>query len=323
MLKRSLVVVSAWILFAAVSVSAQVPEEEKKDPVPEKGEQLLLDASPLEYTDRKLLDKLKGPAREFPSRILTGSKVLVLPEVFAPLEAEAMVLPFMQENAALFKGKSVLEIGTGTGIISVYAATLGARKVVSTDISEIALTNANENAKRFGVDAVMETRLVPQTDISAYSVIGPDEKFDIIISNPPYALDLEADENTAVTDRGDLGFSIVRGLETHLEPGGKALLLYGSLFYHHVMVKFARHTGYEVRHHVPGVLSHLEAETLFNAYLARLLKHENIDPNAMRFNYQEDKGLKRVHVRWPKTETPLIAGNSNRLFFGMIVIERK
>jgi hypothetical protein len=48
MLKRSLVVVSAWILFAAVSVSAQVPEEEKKDPVPEKGEQLLLDASPLE-----------------------------------------------------------------------------------------------------------------------------------------------------------------------------------------------------------------------------------------------------------------------------------
>jgi methylase of polypeptide subunit release factors len=324
MCKNIFAALSLWILFTGLSVSAQVPKEEgNKEPDSKEESELLLDATPLEYTDRKLLDKLKGPAREFPSKILEGSRVLVLPGVFAPLEAEAMVLPFMRENAALFAGKSVLEIGTGTGIISVYAAKLGATKVVSTDISEIALTNAAENAKRFGVASVMETRLVPESDMSAYSVIGPDEAFDLIISNPPYALDLDADENTAVTDRGDLGFSIVRGLETHLKPGGKCLLLYGSLFYHHVMVKFARYMGYEVRHHVPGVVSHLEVETLFNSYLAKLLEHEQMEPDALRFNYQEDKGLKMVHVRWPKTETPLIAGNSNRLFFGMIVIERK
>lgn len=118
-------------------------------------------------------------ARLFHSNHLEAD-VLVLPGVFFPNEAERMVLPFMKENAARFDGASVFEIGTGTGMISLYAAKLGAKSVVATDISEHALVNARENAKRLGFSGVVETRLVPPTDISAYSVIGPDERFDVI-----------------------------------------------------------------------------------------------------------------------------------------------
>jgi methylase of polypeptide subunit release factors len=67
-----------------------------------------------------------------PAEFFDGAELVVLPGVFVPEEAETMVLPFLWENRALFDGKTVLEIGTGTGIISAYAAKLGARKVVST-----------------------------------------------------------------------------------------------------------------------------------------------------------------------------------------------
>jgi hypothetical protein len=189
----------------------------------------------------------------------------------------------------------------------------------------MALKNAAENAKRFGVASVIETRLVPPSDMSAYSVIKPDEAFDIIISNPPYSLDLEADKNTAVTDRGDLGFSIVRGLETHLEPGGRALLYYGSLFYHQVMVKFARHEGFDVRNHSSSIVTRGEAETLFNAYLSRLLQHEKMEPDAFRFDFNADRDLGQIRVlRDPKwVPDPLVPGNSNRWFPGWMVIQRK
>jgi SAM-dependent methyltransferase len=188
----------------------------------------------------------EGRERTFHSDHLDAD-VVVLPSVFFPNEAEVAVLPFMKENAARFAGKSVLEIGTGSGIISLYAAKLGATKVVSTDISEQAVRCATRNASRLGADEIIDVRLVPASDISAFSVIEPGERFDVLISNPPYALDLDATENTPLIDRGDLGLSIVRGLDAHLNPGGVAILLYNSLFYHYVMVKFASYEGWEVR----------------------------------------------------------------------------
>ena len=193
------------------------------------------------------------------------------------------VLPVMKENRELFEGKTILEIGTGSGIIGIYAAKLGAAKVVATDINKTAITCANQNAQALGVSSIIETRLVPPTDISAYSVIAPNESFDVVISNPPYSLDLGARENTAVVDRGELGFSILRGLDTHMKSSGVTILLYRSFFYHHVMVKFAKHLGYQVRNQSAIYLDSFEAEALFNFYLIRLLEHELIASNAFRF----------------------------------------
>ena len=171
-----------------------------------------------------------------------GGELVLTPVTFGPIEAESLVLPLMKENKELFNGKTVLEIGTGSGIISIYAAQLGAKKVVATDISRDAIRTAARNAARFEVASVVETRLVPRSDMSAYSVIRAHETFDIIISNPPYSLKLDAPTNNAVIDRGDLGFSIVKGLRSHLRPDGVAILLYNSLFYHLAMVKFARYS---------------------------------------------------------------------------------
>ncbi|UCE85824.1 MAG: 50S ribosomal protein L11 methyltransferase [Deltaproteobacteria bacterium] len=246
--------------------------------------------------------------------------VVVLPTVFFPNEAEVAVLPFMKENAARFEGKTVLEIGTGSGIISLYAARLGARKVVATDINEQAVMNATLNARRLDLGDIIEARRVPASDITAFSVIRPDERFDVLISNPPYALDLDAKQNTPLTDRGDLGLSIVRGLDAHLNPGGVAILLYNSLFYHYVMVKFAKYEGFEVRNHGPAFFAPWEAETLFNDYLGHLLASEKMDPDAFRFDRHENEALDRIRVSSP--HAPLFPGNSKKRYPGIIVIER-
>ena len=245
--------------------------------------------------------------------------LVLLSGVFPPREAESRILPFMKENATTFEGKSVLEIGTGTGVIGLYAAKLGATTVVATDINREAIRNVAVNAERQGLAAIVEARLVPPDDTSAYSVIAPDESFDVIISNPPYSLDLDAPNNTAVADAGDLGPSIVHGLDRHLKPEGLAILYYNSLFYHHVMAKFARHAGYQVRNHDPSMMTPVETAAIYNSYLSRLLEREGIDRDAFRFVRNRDH-LGCFGLGSPPE--PLLPGGSNRTYPGMLAIWR-
>jgi predicted RNA methylase len=217
--------------------------------------------------------------------------------VFHPHEGEWTFGPLMKNNPELFKGKRVMEIGTGSGIISLMAANHGATKVVSTDINPKAIESVTTNAAALGFDDVLEARLVSLDDMSAFAVIGEDEKFDVIVSNPPFALDLDAPGNDAVTDNGELGFSLVRGLEKHLAPNGIVILLYDSLFYHQVMVKYAKYKGYDVRNNNPNGMYGWAAEVLFNGYLERLLESENEPLDAFSFNYHTDESLEIRYLR--------------------------
>jgi len=264
--------------------------------------------------------ELDGPRGEFSSPIL-GRNILVAKGVFSPIEAEKQVLPYMKDQGHLFKGKAVLDIGTGTGIIGLYAAQLGARIVVATDINEAALSCTQLNAKRLGVDGVVETRWVGPKDIKAFSVIGPEESFDIIISNPPYTLDLDAAANTALYDQGDLGFSIVRGLQAHLSPGGMAILLYNTFFYHEVIARFARHLGYEVENFSPDYSTPWEQDILYNSYLKKIFEREKLDSQAFKFDWLKDQRSKAVDLfkLYPGLTMPKERG----LYPGLIIIKHK
>jgi len=59
-----------------------------------------------------------------------------------------MCLEFLEQCQV--KGKRVLDVGTGSGILAIASAKLGAREVMATDIDDAALDAAQENATRNG-----------------------------------------------------------------------------------------------------------------------------------------------------------------------------
>jgi len=251
--------------------------------------------------------------------------LIVLPGVFSPQEAQNDVLPLMEENPELFSGKRVLEIGTGSGVISMYAAKLGAKKVVSTDINPTAVKNARLNAGRLGFGGIVEARLVPEDNPTAFSVINEREVFDVIISNPPYSLVLDGEitADVRVADSGDLGFSIIDGLAAHLSEDGKAVLLYQTMFYQLVMVQYAESKGYDVQYHVANCFTPFELNALFNAYTERFLRYKDLPKDAITFDFKKDEWAK-YHIRiLPMKYPPLLnRNNPDKGYPGFIVISK-
>lgn len=71
------------------------------------------------------------------------------------------------------EGKSLLDVGTGSGILAIAAAKRGASPVVAVDTDELAVEAARENAMRNGV-------AIPVGQGSAADVPG---RFDIVVAN--------------------------------------------------------------------------------------------------------------------------------------------
>lgn len=125
--------------------------------------------------------------------------------------------------------RDCLEIGTGTGLLSILCLRHDATKVVATDINRAAVANARYNAAMIGVDQNLEVRQVDPASPGAFAVIKDNEQFDLIISNPPW-------ENGSISKPADHAYydpnfalmdSLLDGLPAHLRIDGRCLLAYG------------------------------------------------------------------------------------------------
>ena len=134
-------------------------------------------------------------------------------------------------NTPTITGSHVLEIGTGSGLVSLCCLQAGAAHVVATDLNPNAVHNVRFNAADYGDDNRLEPRLVPRRNPDAWSVIKPDERFDFIISNPPW----ENDQPKTVAEFAlyDPDFrlldSLVKGARKRLRPEGRMWLAYGCV----------------------------------------------------------------------------------------------
>jgi release factor glutamine methyltransferase len=127
---------------------------------------------------------------------------------------------------------SVLDMGTGSGAIAVAIAhTRPDARVSALDASVDALAVARANAAANGAT-------VRFLHSDWYAALG-DERFDLIVSNPPYIAagdshlsegDLRFEPRSALTDHAD-GLSalraIIAGAASHLAPGAWLLLEHG------------------------------------------------------------------------------------------------
>lgn len=118
---------------------------------------------------------------------------------------------------------TVLDLGTGCGIQAMHASR-HARRVIATDISERALWFAALNAEINEIDTI---------EFRSGSLFDPvaGELFGQIVSNPPFVITPRAEGVPAYEYRdggmvGDaLVAEVIRGIATHLAPGGIAQLL--------------------------------------------------------------------------------------------------
>jgi HemK-related putative methylase len=154
-------------------------------------------------------------------------RVLDLPIVVLPSVANPKVLrtgAFFAsriDGALVAADADVLDLGTGSGVCALFAAR-HARRVVAVDINPEAVRCATVNALMNRLDARIALR---QGDLFAPVA---DERFDLVLFNPPFIVGAPEDARDAAWRSSDLPQRFAAELAAHLKPGGSALVLLSS-----------------------------------------------------------------------------------------------
>jgi len=175
---------------------------------------------------------------------VAGLDLAVLPTVFHPkiFVTSGFFAKFLQSLD--MTGKSVVEVGTGSGILSLSAAKAGARSVVALDINPAAVETARLNAAKNGFAQV--SALV--SDL--FSALPADRKFDVIISSPPSFSGEPRDDADRAWHAGP-GYRDILSLfdqaGRRLEPDGRMYLLLSSDTNIALMQSLMRSAGFAAR----------------------------------------------------------------------------
>jgi putative methylase len=97
-------------------------------------------------------------------------------------------------------GKTVLDLGCGTGRLALGASFLGAKEVLGVDVDKLAIKTASENARKAGLTESVQWII---GDIGA--VIG---RFDTVLQNPPFGVQTREADRAFLVKALEVGQSI-------------------------------------------------------------------------------------------------------------------
>lgn len=217
---------------------------------------------------REDLDYSYAVEQTWPIEELNADKEVVQFESVFWEQDDTLSLRNLIVEDGIASGRDVLEIGTGTGLISILCLQYDAAKVVATDINPAAVANAKYNAAMLAPDQTLDVRQVDPDAPGAFEVIGDQEQFDLILSNPPW-------EDGVITKPADHAFydpgfvlmtSLLDGLPQYLKPGGRCLLAYGHVPAIERLEEEANQRGYDFK-----ILDDRKLDTLDRDFLPGIL----------------------------------------------------
>ena len=126
---------------------------------------------------QKFLKAIRG--QKLVLKIVDGVKIRTCPGVFPPQSDFSRSSKKLHNILWNLKNKTILDIGTGTGIQAIHAARVGAKKIIATDISSKAVDCARYNVELNGFGDKIS---VIKSDLFAKV---PKIKFDVVIANLP------------------------------------------------------------------------------------------------------------------------------------------
>jgi release factor glutamine methyltransferase len=133
-----------------------------------------------------------------------GLPFLVTPVVLIPRPETEHLVEKVIEMGACFEQPCIVDVGTGSGAIAVALAhKLPRASVTATDISARALAVARENAKRNGV----AVRFLEGDLLASVA----EERFEIIVSNPPYVVAADRDSLDVEVREFEPGLALFAG----------------------------------------------------------------------------------------------------------------
>ncbi|MCX5817300.1 MAG: 50S ribosomal protein L11 methyltransferase [Proteobacteria bacterium] len=142
----------------------------------------------------ELIEKMLSSAIRRYSKKLSAKEISIeLPTGAIKLEVPDSVHPPFSSSIELAKlldiqpGERVLDLGSGSGLLSIAAAKLGARNVVAVDIDPLSLETTTINAQKNGVGGLINVYAGSWYEALKEKPHAAEEnnRFDVIIATPP------------------------------------------------------------------------------------------------------------------------------------------
>ena len=146
--------------------------------------------------------------------------------VFSPVRSEYIDLVLKAPLPEALKQSSIaFDIGTGTGVLAVVLALRDIQRIIATDLSDRAITCAQENIDRLSLHSQIEIQK---------SNLFPNGKAALIVCNPPWlpARPSSTLEHAVYDPESQMLKGFLNDLKDHLLPKGEGWLILSDLAEH-------------------------------------------------------------------------------------------
>ena len=169
--------------------------------------------------------------------------------VYLPEEDSYLLINTIRKHLKS-KNHTVLEMGAGSGVISIYLSDY-VSKVYAVDIDKEAIAYAKKEIRKVSSRREKPIKNIHLINSNLFSKVNKELRFDLIVFNPPYLPNEKKIENDIALNGGPEGNEIIikflEQAKDYLNINGEILLLFSSFSKRNKILKKAKELGYETK----------------------------------------------------------------------------